>query len=406
MTNRLQSRVPYDWAYRKEWFYAPFPVEEYSRRVAALAESCSAQGYDLAIVHSNKGSRGELRYLANWDSFIGGDSLLVVPVSGAEPALITNSIFHGEPMHAGIFTTWIQKVFAADHPGTVTHKVSLADLLGMVLSDYGLAHAEAAWIGKTMPAMLRRDIEAALPNLTLEPAHDLFSRIKAVKSDAEINILRKVGGIAAAGLAAGYRAAKPGVTEYTVAAAVYNAMMSAGAEEIPGPPAVVAGPRAGFKHVFPTNRVIRRGDMVCLDIAALYGGYFADVARGFAVGPVTPYTRRMLDTSLVMSDEVLAQAKAGVAIQSLMDTAERVAKEGGFAHLYYTKGFGHGIGTHKAELPKFADGTDSILQENMVFALEPMLVETGVGTAVVEDMIRVTRDGCEILSQGCPRRLW
>ena len=103
---------------------------------------------------------------------------------------------------------------------------------------------------------------------------------------------------------------------------------------------------------------------------------------------------------------MLANIRAGVTIESLMDAAEKVAENKGFAHLYYAKGFGHGIGTNKAELPKLASGTGETLEENMVFSLEPMLVETGLGTAVVEDMIRVTKDGYEILSKGCPRKLW
>ena len=300
MVPELQSRVPYDWPNRKEWFYAPFPVEEYKKRVARLAQSCADNGYDLAIVHSNKGTRGELRYLANWDNFVGGDSLLVVPASGAEPALITNSIFHGEPMHACMFTSWIPNVFAADHPGTVSHKVSLTNLLAKVLNDYGLASGKAAWIGKGMPQVLHQDIEKTLPSLSLEPAHSILDRMKAIKSNAEIEVMRKVGTIAGAGLLAGYKAAKPGVTEYKLAGSIYDAMMSAGAEEIPGPLAIVAGPRSGFKHVFPSDRVIEEGDMVCLDIAALYGGYFADVARGFYVGEPPAKIRKMLRLRCLM----------------------------------------------------------------------------------------------------------
>ncbi len=406
MNTQLQSKVPYNWAFRKEWFYAPFPIEEYRSRVKTLSERCAAQGYDLAIVHSNKGSRGDLRYLANWDNFIGGDSLLIVPTSSAEPALITNSIFHGEPMHACMFTSWIENAYAEDHPGTVTHKVSLMNLLTKVLSDYGLLKGNAALIGKTMPAILYDDIQATFPNLTLTPAHDILGHMKAIKSDAEIEMLRKVGSIAGAGLLAGYKAAKPGITEHDMAGAIYEAMMKAGAEEIPGPLAIVSGPRAGFKHVFPSNRVIQANEMVCLDIAALYGGYFADAARGFYVGDPTPEIRHMLDTALAMSDEVLSQIKAGVPIKKLMDIAKKVANKNNLGHMYYAKGFGHGIGTNKAELPKFAVGTDDILEKNMVFALEPMLVETGLGTAVVEDMVRVTENGYEILSQGCPRKLW
>ena len=407
MTDPVQASVAYDWEHRRKWFYSPFPVEEYKRRTKALADWCKANGYDTALVHSSTGSRGELRYLANWDNFIGGDSVMIIPASGAEPTLVTNSIFHGEPMHAGAFTTWVPNMLAADHPGTVTHQVSLAGLIAKVLIDCGLAKARAALVGKAMPAVLRDELAAALPAFTFQPADGMFSQLKSVKSECEIEVLRKVARIGAKGLLAGYHAAKPGVTEKTVAGAVYGAMMEAGADEIPGPPAIVAGPRAGFKHVFPTDRRMALGDMVCLDIAALYGGYFADVARGFVVGDdPDDRLRHMLDTSLSMSEEVLKRIKAGVPISWVMDAAKEVAVEAGFGHLYHAKGFGHGIGTNKAELPKFAEGVPDTLKANMVFCLEPMLVETGVGTAVVEDMIRVTEEGYEILSEGCPRRLW
>ncbi len=168
---------------------------------------------------------------------------------------------------------------------------------------------------------------------------------------------------------------------------------------------MATGPRAGLKHCAPSDRVIEQGDMVFLDMAAMYEGYFADVSRSTVVGTPTDEQRRFLDTGLAMFEAALAKAGPGVPVQELIAAAREIAEREGYAADYMPKGFGHGLGCSLFELPSLRPTTTSILEPGNTFALEPMLVRTHFGTACIEETVLITDDGAEPLS-GCPLRVW
>jgi Xaa-Pro aminopeptidase len=147
------------------------------------------------------------------------------------------------------------------------------------------------------------------------------------------------------------------------------------------------------------------GDMVFLDMAAVYHGYCADVSRSTVVGTPSAEQRRYLDTGLAMFEAVLAQAGPGVAVQDLIATARAIAAAAGYEADYMPKGFGHGLGCSLFERPSLRPATADVLEPGNVFALEPMLIRTNFGTACIEKTVLITPAGAEALS-GCPLRVW
>jgi Xaa-Pro aminopeptidase len=100
---------------------------------------------------------------------------------------------------------------------------------------------------------------------------------------------------------------------------------------------------------------------------------------------------------------VTGAARAGVVIAELADVAVGLAREAGYEDALYFRG--HGVGCAVQDLPAFAPGNPAALVENMVIAIEPMLVRQGFGTACWEDVWRVTADGMERLNE-CQIRWW
>jgi Xaa-Pro dipeptidase len=193
-----------------------------------------------------------------------------------------------------------------------------------------------------------------------------------------------------------FEQASPGITEKELRARAVEAMLMAGADG--AKVALTSGPRSGLKHAEPTDRPIEEGDMLFVDVGAPCQGYMSDVARTGVVGVADDQKRKMLETALEMRDKVVEAVKPGARICDLQLIAENVAAKHGFADYYYPTGFGHGIGTSVVESPILFPDSEAQLEENMVFSLEPMIVIEGVGTAVFEDMILVTSDGGESLS--------
>jgi Xaa-Pro aminopeptidase len=200
------------------------------------------------------------------------------------------------------------------------------------------------------------------------------------------------------------KAAEPGVSEHDLAAEANYALFKAGAEDTAFPIAGCGGPRAGFKHSVPTDRKLRAGEIAFTDLGARLKGYCSDTARGKVVGgPPTPEQRRFLEAQIAIVHETIAMIRPGVRIGDVAARAAQMAKELGYEEWFYFRGHGIGATTHIP--PSFVPGSNVILERNVTFAYEPMLVRKDFGTACVEDLYVVTATGCERLSEA-PEKWW
>jgi Xaa-Pro aminopeptidase len=397
-------RASYAWEDRQKWLQLPFPLEEYQGRIVNLRTEMEKEGFDALLVHGMPARTGHVRYVANFNSFL-GNTLVVIPKSG-DPALITETVFHGEPMHAMLWTTWIRDVRWTDFPIAPNLDDFMAEVKA-VFSERQLQRSRLGIAGaRWMPALLMNALQQAFPQAHFSSAAELFRRVTAIKSPLEVEIIRKTNAIAGLGFEAAFAVARPGVDEFEIAAEIHHAMVKADAEEVWTPIAVVAGPKSGFKHCSPSKRAIQDGDMIFVDISPIHQGYIVDVSRTTVFGDSNPEAIRMLDTALLMADEAVKSIKPGLNGRSLVEVTRDVARESGMLEWFYPTAIGHGVGTTKFESPLMVgEDIDVLLEPNMAFALEPMLVREGVGTAVVEDTILVTETGAEILP--CfTRKLW
>jgi Xaa-Pro aminopeptidase len=390
-----ESKVRYDWEHRKRYLELPFEMEEYERRVGSLRRGMAGQGLEYLLIFSNPACSGRVRYVSNFDPFM-GNSIVVLPLEG-DLTLATDGVMHSEPMHSGIWMTWIRDVRPGHYPGTVRTAENIADFAVDALREKDLLAATGGLVsGRCLPHDLMDGLTKWLSQDNLVPADALFESVRGIKSQVEVDVLRKAAKYASIGLDAVFEKAAPGVTEKELRTEAVHAMLKAGADD--AMLALVSGPRAGLKHAEPTDRRIERGDMLFMDVGTPHQGYNSDVARSGVVGRANEQQRHMLETALEMRDRVVDAVRPGARICDLQQIAEDIAQRRGLADYYYPTGFGHGIGTSLAESPILFPDNEAQLEENMVFSLEPMIVIEGVGTAVFEDMILVTSKGAEVLS--------
>jgi Xaa-Pro aminopeptidase len=396
MSNKYgKTKVSYDWENRRKWLDLQFPLQEYERRVDELRQAMPQDGLDYLLIYSNPSCIGPVRYIANFDSFF-GNTMVVLPLSG-EPSLVTDSVMHSEPMHTGIWMTWIRDVRAGHHPATVRRAENICDFVIDVLKQQSLQDGQGGLVStRWFPHVFMSRLSELLPEIHLRPAESVFESVRGIKSDMEISALRQAAEFASLGLNVAFEKAAAGMTEKELRTEAVHAMLRAGADG--ATVALTSGPRSGLKQAEPSERRIEEGDMLFLDVAGPCQGYVSDVARAGVVGRPNDQQRKMLETALEMRDRVVEAVKPGARICDLQSIAEGIAARRGFADHYCPTGFGHGIGTSKVESPILFPDNEAQLEENMVFSLEPMIVIEGVGTAVFEDMILVTSSGAEILS--------
>ncbi len=388
--------VPYDLESRQEWTQLIVPLDEYAGRLAAVRAQMREMELDGLLIVGNGANPANIGYLANYRPH-GGNALLLVPLD-SEPVLTVDYILHGEPMHSMIWDAIFEDVRPASaSPGTSPGTV--AELLIEAIREAGLEESRLGVASlANLPMSIGMAMQEALPGVTWVEGALAVLRPRAIKSPREIDYFRRACRITRRALEAGAAACEPGASEREVANIIQATLTAEGSETIGFEMAVSSGPRAGIKHADPTGREMASGDMVFLDCGAVVGGYHADLSRTLVVGQAGSDEQALLDTSVEMFRACLKVIHPGAPIRDLYRAAERVARRAGFSADYMPNGLGHGLGLSLFELPFLGPHDESVMEEGMIFALEPMLVRYGLGTAVVEESVLVTADGAEVLS--------
>ena len=385
-----QPKVPYDWESRKPWLQLPFPQAEYDDRLNRVRQGMARIGVDALVIYGAPGGEdASARWLTNFSTF-GGPQAVVVPPDG-DPWLFCSRNLHGEPMHSLYWQTWLKEAHpaaAGDGPAAKAAEL-LADTRARTIGVAG-------W--ETIPRTWADALAQGLPGRELVSASSMLIELRSIKSPLEIDKMRQASVVAGEALRAAIEASRPGVSEHQVTGIAHEVIFGLGAEGLAFDTAVAAGPRAGLKHSVPTGRLMQAGDMVFIDIGAKVDGYNSDLSRTFVIGEPSDEQRRFLATAERMFQVWLDEARPGSVVPDLKRKCQDIAYAAGYVEEHMPMGQGHGLGTALWEMPWFSYEAAQVLQEGMVFALEPMLVKLGFGTAVVEDTMLVTRNGLEALS--------
>jgi Xaa-Pro aminopeptidase len=399
------GRVSYKLEDRLPWMNLPFETSEYHQRIDRLRRLMSQENVDVLVVVGNRADNSNIRYLSNFEDFYGGDSIIVVPAQG-DLGFTTNAIMHGEPMHSGIQDCWIEDVRCAAAPRTVTGKadaVTIFDHVEDFISESRTGTGTIGIVGEFNVSTLEAFLADRFPDATFKHAPALLQKMRAIKSLAEVEVMRKACHLADVGLQAAMEAVRPGVSEFDLSAEANYAMFKAGSEHPSFAIAVGAGARSGFKHVAPTGYKVKEGDIVYVDLGGRYMGYYSDCSRQRVCGEPTPEQLRFMEAQITIVEEVTKAARPGAVIADLAEIGIQVARDTGYEQYLYFRGHGIGCATH--DPPSFAPGNPNRLEENMVFCFEPMLVRKEFGTACWEDIWWVTSTGLENLNK-CSHRWW
>jgi Xaa-Pro aminopeptidase len=161
---------------------------------------------------------------------------------------------------------------------------------------------------------------------------------------------------------------------------------------------VASGPNGASPHHEPGDRVIELGDAVVVDFGGHQDGYASDTTRMFVVG-LAPYG---FDDAYAVLRRAQAAAvdfvRPGVIAESVDAVARDIITEAGYGDLFIHR-TGHGIGMDTHEHPYLVEGNHQIIEEGMVFSIEPGIYAPGEWGMRIEDIVAVTADGVERLNR-------
>jgi Xaa-Pro aminopeptidase len=233
----------------------------------------------------------------------------------------------------------------------------------------------------------------------LVPVERVIERLRAVKDQSEISILREAGRRLSAVARMARTWLEPGRTEIQVAAEIDGRLREAGFERPAFDTIVASGPNSALPHGRPTSRRLAAGDGVVLDFGGVYDGYCVDLTRTLHIGPMPAQFRRLFDAVREAQAAAIAAVKPGVSGADIDREARQVLERHGLGEAF-GHGTGHGLGLEVHEEPRISPSAapDEQVLAGMVFTVEPGAYVPGVGGVRIEDDVLVTGDGCELLT--------
>jgi Xaa-Pro aminopeptidase len=250
---------------------------------------------------------------------------------------------------------------------------------------------------------MHADLAAALPGIELVPLKGTVESLRAVKDAAEILAIRRA--LASAEKAfrsiAGRLVGRP---ERQVADELRSALRDAGADGEAFPSIIGSGPNGALPHATPTRRKIGSRDLVVIDFGALREGYACDLTRTVLSGKWDEKSRMIYKTVLAAQIAAIGAVRPGVRCSTVDAAARAVIEEAGYGDAF-GHSTGHGVGLEVHERPTISSRSGDILAPGMVFTVEPGIYLPHFGGVRIEDMVLVTRSGCEVLSRRVPKTL-
>jgi Xaa-Pro aminopeptidase len=357
---------------------ALYPAErlELARRAAADA------GLDALLVTPG----ADLRYLTGYQALpLERLTCLVVPAEG-DPFLV---------------------VPALERPAA---QASPAGALGIEITAFGETDDAYQLIARRLPANTRLfavdnhmwaekllAFQAALPGAQAGLAGDVLAPLRMRKSAAEVEALRRAG----AAIDRVHRRVgeflRPGRTEREVAKDIADAMIAAGHVSVDFV-IVGSGPNGASPHHEVSDRVIRTGDPVVVDIGGTTpDGYCSDSTRTYAVGEPPAAFRDLYEVLLRAQSAQTEAVRPGITAEQLDAVGRDIITAAGYGE-HFIHRTGHGIGLETHEEPYIVAGSARPLEPGMAFSIEPGIYLPGTFGARIEDIAVCTEQGGERLN--------
>jgi Xaa-Pro dipeptidase len=235
-------------------------------------------------------------------------------------------------------------------------------------------------------------VKRAFPGAEYRPGDHIFREWRTVKRRDEVEKIR----VAASAIRRVLEELElaPGVSERQTAARIYLALYEAGLS--PGPILVQFGPNTALPHQEPTDKRLRRGDAVVIDVSAAYQGYFGDLTKSFFYGEAPEEYKAVYAAVEEAQRAALQSARPGASAGEVDRAARSVIETRGYGP-YFIHRTGHGLGLEIHEAPDISPGSRDVLKPGAVFTIEPGIYLSGKFGVRLEIDVHITDQGAEVL---------
>lgn len=355
------------------------------QRLQRLKEALNNSDADLLFIFRTEDARYSVGFRHHLGpAFIIGNATVVL-ARDSEPILFTQDFPQASRMMPWLSTDQIQ-------PRANFREVEGArEWAGRLRSLLGDLKGKRIGVDVWTPGMAKT-FQEVFPDCEFVDGYPISLEAKIVKTVDEIECLKAANSMTEAAMHEAIEMIRPGVRECEVLATAWQTMTSLGSEWTQCANIVASGPYTALYRRYTSDRIIRLGDLVVVDIGACFNGYYGDLTRTVICGDIMPSRReRELYQGCYFSlFNSCAQGKAGNTTADVYNAAKPNI---------LTDMLGHGAGTNPWEPPHFspiAESEPKVLQEGTAINLEPYAGELETGGIRLENNLIVRRDGPEI----------
>ncbi len=233
-----------------------------------------------------------------------------------------------------------------------------------------------------------------------------FSQKKRIiKSDSELDILRKAADLGAQAFENFAKLVVEkgfGLSEKRLFNEAENIFKNYGELELSFAPIVALDQNAAKPHALPTDKILKRDSLILLDAGVKYERYCSDRTRTAQADVDMVFSKdrkfkdqkkqKIYDTVLRAQEASIKRARAGVSASEIDRAGREVIEKAGYGN-YFIHSTGHGVGLDIHELPVIGARSKDIIEENMVFTIEPGIYLPGEFGVRIEDTV-IAKEGC------------
>jgi Xaa-Pro aminopeptidase len=367
--------------------------DEYRGRIVRLAALMRERDIDAVLLsgESNIDYLSGFRHHAPWTLF--ARPFLQIITADGRAAMLTHGFLEREMRRTSV----VADVRVYTHSGgapIMLIRDTLQELgvargrLGMELGyeqRLGISHADFA------------ALSAALDSMRIVDAADLLWSLRRIKSPAERALMQRSAEITTAAFQACFAGARPGMTEIEVARIAAETMVHLGAER-PGFVLVASG-EGNYENLSgkPTERRLQHGDMLWIDMGAVYHGYWSDFCRAAYVGDVPAAIKESQQHIVDINQATIAAIKPGRALRDVASACVAAFERNGMTLDLGTNRIGHGMGLMSTEPPHVALYDETVCEDGLVFTIEPRFINRS-GVFNCEELVVVEPTGAHVLT--------
>jgi ectoine hydrolase len=377
-----------------------FDLFEYADRIEKTKQSMLRNNIEVLLI-TNPANMNYLSGYDGWSFYV--DQMIILIIDEAQPIWIGR----GQDASGAKATTWLYNENIIPYPDDYVQSIVKhpMDFVADILTQIGQANRK---IGVEMEsyyftALAYERLKTKMPDANFRDASLLVNHVRMIKSENEIQYMKKAAKIVEKAMQTGISAVQEGVRQCDVVAKIYHDLIS-GTDEFGGDyPAIVpllpSGENTSTPHLTWSDEKYKKGDLVIIELAGCCKRYHSPLARTVSLGPPS---KKVSDLSKVVVEglnNALQFVKPGVTCEEVEAAWRHTIEKHGIqknSRLGYSMGLNYppDWGEHTASLRQ---GDHTVLQPNMTFHMIPGLWFEDYGIEISESF-RVTENGCEIFA--------